>query len=135
MTPIEVLQRAVESVRAFERIARELAAHGAPAVLVEGTRLAAAHERDHAARCAELLGVDAVIARRELPIRSAFELALDTAREPFGTLDHVALSRALAAWLDARLLPAERVAVRAARLDALEHVRDVPARRCSRLVT
>jgi hypothetical protein len=151
------LQRALhleaESVRAFERIARELEAHGAPAELIDGAKLAASQERDHAARCAELLGLDAVIARDELPVRGVFELALDNAREgcvveSFGALanavqardaatpelrayfaaiaadelDHAALAHAIANWLDARLSPDERVAVRAAKLDAREQL-------------
>lgn len=70
-----------ESVRAFERIARELRAHGAPAELIEAAEQAARDERDHAERCAALIGERAVIARDALPVRSLLACALDNARE------------------------------------------------------
>ncbi|MFT3695832.1 MAG: hypothetical protein QM831_22035 [Kofleriaceae bacterium] len=75
------LHHEAESVRAFERIARELAFHGAPVELIEGARCAANDERTHAARCAALLGTDAQIAGDSLPVRSLFELALDNQSE------------------------------------------------------
>lgn len=70
-----------ESVRAFERIARELRFHGAPHELIAAAVQAADDERDHAARCAALLGEPAVIASDALPVRSLLDLALDNARE------------------------------------------------------
>ena len=70
-----------ESVRAFERIARELRAHGAPGELIAGAEQAAIDERGHAARCAALIGETAVIASDALPVRSLLELAIDNARE------------------------------------------------------
>lgn len=70
-----------ESVRAFERIARELRAHDAPAELIAAAEQAAIDERDHAARCAALIGETAVIASDALPVRSLRELAIDNARE------------------------------------------------------
>ncbi|MEO8554171.1 MAG: hypothetical protein ABI678_29550, partial [Kofleriaceae bacterium] len=70
-----------ESVRAFERIARELRVLGAPAELVEAALRAAREERDHAERCARLAGTPVAIAEDALPVRSLLELALDNARE------------------------------------------------------
>lgn len=70
-----------ESVRAFERIARELAAHGAPRELIEAAARAACDERDHAERCARLTGGSLAIATDALPVRSLVELAIDNARE------------------------------------------------------
>lgn len=70
-----------ESVRAFLRIARELAHHGAPEELVRAAERAANDERDHARRCAELAGIAIVIAEDALPVRTLVELAIDNARE------------------------------------------------------
>lgn len=75
------LHHEAESVRAFERLARELAFYGAPAELTEGARRAAEEERAHAARCAALVGAKPEIADDALPVRSRFELALDNQRE------------------------------------------------------
>lgn len=44
------------SIAAFERLARDLAAHGAPRSLVAQAELAARQEADHAARCFDLAG-------------------------------------------------------------------------------
>ncbi|MFN0246366.1 MAG: hypothetical protein ACKV2T_05630 [Kofleriaceae bacterium] len=70
-----------ESVRAFERVARELAVHGAPAELRLAALAAADEERDHAVRCARLAGVEVAIASDALPVRSLVELAIDNASE------------------------------------------------------
>jgi hypothetical protein len=70
-----------ESVRAFERLARELAAYSAPDELCIAALAAADEERDHARRCAALAGVDVEIASDALPVRSLLELAIDNARE------------------------------------------------------
>lgn len=70
-----------ESVRAFERIARELAAFGAPAELVAAAEEAADQERAHAARIARLLAEPVAIARDALPLRDLFAFAIDNARE------------------------------------------------------
>ena len=75
------LHHEAESVRAFERLARELAAHGAPAELTLAAQAAAAQERDHAARCAALIGGSVDIASDALPVRSVVELAIENAQE------------------------------------------------------
>lgn len=76
-----------ESVRAFERIARELRAHGALRELCEAADAAAMDEREHAERHARLVGSltgaewETRISRDDLPVRSMLELALDNVRE------------------------------------------------------
>jgi len=70
-----------ESVRAFERIARELRVHGAPGELCVAAEAAARDERDHARRCADLAGLPLAIASDALPVRPLLDLALDNARE------------------------------------------------------
>jgi rubrerythrin len=81
------------SVPAFERLARELASHGAPAELVERARRAMRDEVRHARalrRLARAYGGKPVKWRRAaLPVRSRLELALENAvegcvREAFG---------------------------------------------------
>lgn len=73
------------SVVAFERIARELAALGAPAELVSRARHAAIDEIEHARILGELArahGAEPLpFASRPYALRSAFELALDNAVE------------------------------------------------------
>jgi rubrerythrin len=108
-----------ESVRAFERIARELAAHGAPAELVAGALHAAAQERDHARRCAALLGVDADIATDALPARTLLALALDNAREGCALESYGALANAVQARTAATAALRAHFAAIAA--DELEH--------------
>jgi hypothetical protein len=78
---LRAMHHEAESVRAFERIARELRAHGAPAELIDAAEAAAREERVHAERCAALVGTHVEIATDELPARSLAELAIDNARE------------------------------------------------------
>lgn len=78
---VRAMHHEAESVRAFERIARELRAHGAPAELWGAAERAAIEERDHAERCARLVGERAEIAQDQLPVRSLFELAIDNVQE------------------------------------------------------
>lgn len=78
---MRALHHEAESVRAFERIARELSAYGAPAELCRAAEQAACDERDHAARCADLVGVPLAIACDELPVRDLLAFAIDNARE------------------------------------------------------
>lgn len=78
---LRAMHHEAESVRAFERIARELRAHGAPAELIDAAEAAAREERDHAERCAALVGTSLEIATDALPVRSLYELAIDNARE------------------------------------------------------
>jgi hypothetical protein len=78
---LRAMHHEAESVRAFERIARELRAHGAPDELCEAAAQAACDERDHAERCARLAGARATIASDELGVRSLVELAIDNASE------------------------------------------------------
>jgi hypothetical protein len=92
------------SVPAFDRLARELAAHGAPARLVLGAERAredeirhAASMKAHALRCGV---VPSEVAAPALPVRSLFEIALENAvegcvREAFAALvAHVQAARA-----------------------------------------
>jgi len=146
---VRALHHEAESVRAFERIARELYAFGAPEELWRAALQAAEDERDHAARCADLVGVPLAIARDALPVRSRVELAIDNAcegcvgesyaalvavvqaqtaalplRAHFAAiaadeLAHAALAHAIAEWIDAQLTAGERDRVRAARAAAL----------------
>ena len=78
---VRALHHEAESVRAFERLARELAAYAAPDELIRATEQAARDERDHAARCAQLTGVPLAIACDDLPVRSLIDIAIDNARE------------------------------------------------------
>ncbi|MBL0219138.1 MAG: ferritin-like domain-containing protein [Myxococcales bacterium] len=78
---VRAMHHEAESVRAFERIARELRAHGAPEELWRAAERAAVEERDHAERCARLVNERAEIAQDQLPVRSLVELAIDNARE------------------------------------------------------
>lgn len=70
-----------ESVRAFERLARELAHYDAPIELLEAARRAAREEIDHAQRCATMANTTVTIACDDLPIRPLVEVAIDNARE------------------------------------------------------
>jgi hypothetical protein len=90
-----VAQLEAASVLAFERLARELSAHGAPTALVEEARRAAADERRHArdtARLARVRGAQVPkLPRLPCPVRSLRAMALDNAtegcvRETFGAL-------------------------------------------------
>lgn len=78
---LRAMHHEAESVRAFERIARELRAHGAPGELCEAADQAARDERDHAERCARLAGVPVTIARDDLPVRDLLAFAIDNATE------------------------------------------------------
>lgn len=78
---LRAMHHEAESVRAFERIARELLAYGAPSELCQAAEQAARDERDHAERCARLAGTRATIARDELPVRSLVDFAIDNASE------------------------------------------------------
>jgi hypothetical protein len=78
---LRAMHHEAESVRAFERIARELQAYEAPQELCEAAVKAASDERDHAERCAALLGERVVVASDDLPVRPLLELAIDNARE------------------------------------------------------
>ena len=75
------LHHEAESVRAFERLARELMAHDAPAELSRAARAAAGEERVHAARCAALIGARVHIAADTLPVRGLLALAIENAQE------------------------------------------------------
>jgi hypothetical protein len=75
-----------ESVRAFRRFARELAAYGAPAELVDAARAAAEDEIRHASMWVEVaashgLAIRVDVAEDDLPLRSLEEVALDNAVE------------------------------------------------------
>lgn len=78
---LRAMHHEAESVRAFERIARELRAHGAPGELCLAAAQAARDERDHAERYARLAGVPVAIADDALPVRGLLDLAIDNARE------------------------------------------------------
>lgn len=108
-----------ESVRAFERIARELRAHGAPDELVVAAEQAARDERDHAERCAALIGEPAVIAGDALPVRSLLACALDNAREGCVGETYAALAAVVQAH-DAEA-PALRAHFAAIAVDELAH--------------
>lgn len=108
-----------ESVRAFERIARELRAHGAPAELIAAAEQAARDERDHAERCAALIGERAVIARDALPVRPLLACALDNAREGCVGETYAALAAVVQAR-DAEA-PAVRAHFAAIAIDELAH--------------
>ena len=73
------------SVLAFERLARELAAHGAPADLVRDAWWARRDEVRHARRTrvlARRFGVEAAWPEpRHLPVRSLFDVVMENARE------------------------------------------------------
>lgn len=70
-----------ESVRAFQRFATELEAHGAPGALVGAARRAARDERRHAWMFARLLGTSPRIDADELPVRPLAECARDNTVE------------------------------------------------------
>lgn len=70
-----------DSVRAFTRFARELAAHRAPDELRDAAERAARDERRHAAMFARLLGTTPAIATDALPVRTLPELARENAIE------------------------------------------------------
>jgi hypothetical protein len=83
------------SVHAFERLAAELAAHGAPARLVRAARRARRDEIRHARATRDIarrFGVEpSSPAPRDLPVRSLFDVARENAvegcvRETFGAL-------------------------------------------------
>jgi hypothetical protein len=78
---VRALHHEAESVRAFERIARELRAHDAPEELWRAAEQAAIEEREHATRCAQLAGVPLAIASDALGVRGLVEIAIDNARE------------------------------------------------------
>lgn len=68
------------SVDAFEILAAELSALGAPASLVERCRVAAMDERRHALAFSELGGIPSVVVSAPArPLRGALELALENA--------------------------------------------------------
>jgi hypothetical protein len=121
------------SVAAFERIARELAALGAPAELVARAHRAAIEEAAHARILGRLARDDGAlpppIHARPYALRSAFELALDNAvegcvNETYGAL---VLHVQAADWLDARLSRGERAAVRSAATNARAQLDTRPA--------
>jgi hypothetical protein len=142
---LRAMHHEAESVRAFQRIARELRAHGAPGELVDAALAAADDEHDHAARFARRACAHVAIARDDLPVRSLVDFAIDNAREgcigesyaalanvvqartaapalrddfaaiAADELTHAALAHAIADWLDGGLAPDERARVDAAR--------------------
>ncbi|MBL8683812.1 MAG: ferritin-like domain-containing protein [Myxococcales bacterium] len=82
-----------EAIAAFERLARELVALGAPEAMVQAARSCAEDERRHVAMVSALDGRTALQApvARELPLRSAMDVALENAvegcvRETFGVV-------------------------------------------------
>jgi hypothetical protein len=83
------------SVPAFERLAAELAELGAPDVLVEAARIAAADEVRHAAAMIALGAEPTRVEVRAVPERDAFAIALDNAVE--GCV-HEAFAAVLCAW-------------------------------------
>jgi hypothetical protein len=116
---LRAMHHEAESVRAFERIARELRAHGAPDELCRGADDAARDEYRHAERCAWLAGVPVAIAHDELPVRSLRELAIDNAREGCVGESYAALVATVQA--KAALLPALREHFAAIAVDELAH--------------
>lgn len=82
-----------EAIAAFERLARELDALGAPDAMVQAARSCAEDERRHVTMVSALDGrtpLQAPVAR-ELPLRSAMDVALENAvegcvRETFGVV-------------------------------------------------
>ena len=111
------------SVLAFRRLARELAAHGAPSSLVERALAAARDEIRHARIVGRLAaahgGRRAAIARAALPLRALDEIAIENAiegcvRETYGAL--VASWQALAAGV-----PRVRAAMGAIAADEQRH--------------
>lgn len=108
------------SVQAFERMADELSAHGAPEAMVRGARGAADDERHHAALLASLAGTGptatiagprAVRALREVAVENAVEGCV---RECFGAL--------VATWQAARAVdPAVAAAMGRVARDETRH--------------
>jgi hypothetical protein len=116
---LRAMHHEAESVRAFERIARELRAHGAPDELCRAADDAALDERRHAERCARLAGVPARIEHDALPVRTQCELAIDNAREGCVGESYAALVATVQAT--AALLPALREHFAAIAADELAH--------------
>lgn len=116
---LRAMHHEAESVRAFERIARELRAHGAPDELCRAADEAACDERRHAERCARLAGVPVAIARDELPVRPLRELAIDNVREGCVGESYAALVATVQA--SAALVPALRAHFAAIAADELTH--------------
>lgn len=116
---LRAMHHEAESVRAFERIARELRAHGAPDELCRAADEAACDERRHAERCARLAGVPIAIADDELPVRPLRELAIDNVREGCVGESYAALVATVQA--SAALLPALRAHFAAIAADELTH--------------
>ncbi len=88
------------SVLSFERLARDLARHDAPAELIAWAERAADEERDHAARVADSAASAPapVVVDGRVP-RSLEALAIDNAREGCGR----ELFGAVVGWADARI--------------------------------
>lgn len=89
---VELARLEAASVVAFERLADELARHGAPPDLSRRARTAAADERRHARAVARLAGIEVPAVEVAWPgPRSLFDLALENAiegcvNETFGAL-------------------------------------------------
>lgn len=96
---LRALHHEAESVRAFERLGRELAHHGAPAELVAAAARAAVQERDHAERCARLVGEAPAIAPddRRAAVRELEAIAIENAREGCVGEAYAALANAIQA--------------------------------------
>lgn len=110
------------SVPAFERLARELAAHGAPVELVERARAAARDEVRHARAMTRLAAARGATPRSlavgELPIRALEAIAIENAvegcvRESYGAL--------VATYQAERAAPELRAVFRAIARDEREH--------------
>lgn len=69
------------SADAFEVLAGELRAHGAPKSLIRSARHAKRDELDHARRARRLAGVRQTVRKRTTNVRSLVDIALDNARE------------------------------------------------------
>jgi hypothetical protein len=108
------------SIAAFDRLARELAFHGAPAALIERARRAQADEVRHAAAMQALLSRPTPLqVGGTLPVRPLFEVALENAvegcvRETYGA--------AQARWqVERAAWPALRAAMEAIAEEELSH--------------
>jgi hypothetical protein len=113
------------SVLAFERLARELAAHGAPANLVRDAWRARRDEVRHARRTRALarrFGVEAMWPEpRQLPVRTLFEMAQENGREGCVRETYGAVAGLLGA---ARASDAEvRTAMKSIARDECQHAR------------
>jgi hypothetical protein len=111
------------SVPAFQRLARELAAHGAPDELVRDARRAVRDERRHAAimaRLARSYGAEVAPPPVDVgPVRALEEVARENAAEGCVSETWGAL---VALWQAERALdPAARAAMRAVAADELRH--------------